>query len=164
MKSQTISRPYRASAARRAADALAELGAVFRYAPNPPWINRLQGWLEKVRQEHQLDRLRSTRVIGVDLGDRPVRPVHMEHLGKLTALETLGLYSNPNVTDAGLVHLANLTDLEVVQLQFTGMTDAGLAYLEHLEGLRSIDMRGTKVTPAAADQFRANHPKCRVLR
>ncbi|MFB3065779.1 MAG: hypothetical protein ACE10D_04610, partial [Planctomycetota bacterium] len=70
---------------------------------------------------------------------------------------------NPQITDAGAAHLANLKHLEMLQLQFTKISDAGLGHLEQLEDLRFLDLRGTGVTPTAADGFRNTHPKCRVL-
>ena len=66
------------------------------------------------------------------------------------------------MTDAGLRHIAGLTQLEGLMLQFTGMTDAGMEHLEGMPRLRSLDIRGTKVGAKRADEFRSAHPRCKV--
>ncbi len=50
-----------------------------------------------------------------------------------------------NVTDAGLVHVAGLTGLEVLDLHDTYVGDAGLEHLKGLTNLQSLDLNGTDI-------------------
>ena len=87
----------------------------------------------------------------------------MQHLGQLTGLKTVMLYSSPDLTDVGGVQLANLQACERLSLQFTGVGDGTLAALEGLPLLRFLDLRGTQVSAAALATYRARHPGVRVL-
>jgi internalin A len=52
------------------------------------------------------------------------------------------------ITDAGLVHLAGLTNLTGLRLEDTKVSDRGLKHLERLTNLESINLDGTEVTDA----------------
>ena len=52
------------------------------------------------------------------------------HLRNLKALETLDLRRNPDITDAGLVHLEGLSNLKQLYLIGTGVTPAGVSKLQ----------------------------------
>ena len=52
------------------------------------------------------------------------------------------------VTDAGLVHLKGLTELQTLQLANTKVTDAGLVHLKGLTKLQKLELYNTKVTDA----------------
>jgi serine/threonine protein kinase/Leucine-rich repeat (LRR) protein len=68
---------------------------------------------------------------------------------KVTAID---VSYRPNVTDAGLAHVANLPDLEALMLGGAGITDAGLSELQSLPRLRSLRLFGVKgVTEAGLD-------------
>ncbi len=69
------------------------------------------------------------------------------HLKDLTDLEQLEL-SHTQITDAGLVHLKGLTKLEGLGLDNTQITDAGLALLKGLPNLNVLDLDRTKITGA----------------
>lgn len=72
-------------------------------------------------------------------------------LQNLTDLEVLNLYGN-NVTDAGLLHLQPLKNLRELNLSLLAITDAGLQHLkpltrlEHLELLYSEGFSGPTLT------------------
>ena len=66
----------------------------------------------------------------------------------LTGLETLNLGHNTEVTNAGLVHLKELTGLKVLYLFDTKVTDAGLVHLKGLTKLKQLHLDDTKVTDA----------------
>ena len=50
------------------------------------------------------------------------------------------------VTDAGLQHIEGLRQIELLDLVGTKVTDAGLAHLKGLTQLQWLDLRGTDVT------------------
>ena len=87
----------------------------------------------------------------------------MAHLAGLRSLRTLGLYSCPDISDQGARHLEDLTSLQLLRLQFTGVSDATLDVLQDLETLRFLDVRGTGVTAERAADFRAARPRCRLV-
>jgi len=71
--------------------------------------------------------------------------------GKAHELERVGptLYlSGTQITDAGLVHLEKLTNLNALYLNGTQITDAGLVHLEKLTNLNALDLNGTQITDA----------------
>jgi hypothetical protein len=71
-----------------------------------------------------------------------------------TKRETIVLQmANPDVTDDTLQYLAEMSQLEELDLNDTQITDAGLATLARLPRLRVLRLRGTKVT----DQGFQNH-------
>lgn len=71
--------------------------------------------------------------------------------GRLTGL----LFDNKTqVTDARLVHLKVLTDLQSLDLRGAQVTDAGLAHLEGLAKLRELDLKGIPVTDAGLVHLR----------
>jgi hypothetical protein len=68
-------------------------------------------------------------------------------------LKTLKLPKS--VTDAGLEHLKNLTNLVTLELEgAAGVTDAGLAFVENLPNLKYLTTRGTGVTKAHVEQLK----------
>lgn len=54
----------------------------------------------------------------------------------------------PQVTDAGIAHIAGLTNLDTVVLSGSGVTDAGLAHLKRLRKLEHLYFANTKITDA----------------
>ena len=105
----------------------------------------------------------------------------LRHIRGLTGLKHLSLcYQFDHLTDAGLVHLAPLTDLEILELLNTnvaghafadlkGLTklraidarstpidEKGLTALAMLPGLEAINLNGSGVTDAGLDAFRGN--------
>ena len=56
--------------------------------------------------------------------------------------------SGSRVTDAGLIHLAGLTQLEELWLQKTRITDDGLAHLAQLTSLKELWLLETRITDA----------------
>jgi uncharacterized membrane protein/YHS domain-containing protein len=57
------------------------------------------------------------------------------------------------VTDAGLAHLAGMTNLTRLHLERTGIGDAGLGQLTGLAGLSYLNLYGTAVTDAGLAQL-----------
>ena len=69
------------------------------------------------------------RVTGLDLSSTKVTDAELVHIQGLSQLQTLNLGST-SITDAGLAHLAGLTELQVLDLSSTKVTDAGVAELK----------------------------------
>jgi hypothetical protein len=74
-------------------------------------------------------------------------------VAELVQLESLDLMG-PTFTDAGLRKIAHLTKLRRLMLSQTGVTDAGLANLKELTELDDLWLYGTKVTDAGLVQLR----------
>ena len=80
--------------------------------------------------------------------------VHLKNLTNLKALALIGA----RVTDDGLAPLAALTDLEDLDLSFSGLGDGALTHLSHLPRLKKLGLRHTKVTDAGLDRLAALKP------
>ena len=72
--------------------------------------------------------------------------------------------ADTQITDAGLAHLAGLTELKTLSLDGTQITDAGLVHLKGLKGLEKLDLYSTKVTAAGVKKLQAALPKCKIHR
>jgi len=70
------------------------------------------------------------------------------HLKELTQLRTVNLWSCKGITDAGLVHLKGLTELEFLGLSGTNISDAGLVNLKGLTKLEFLGLSSTKISDA----------------
>jgi hypothetical protein len=66
------------------------------------------------------------------------------------------------VTDAGLVHLEGLNQLEAVNLNNTKVTDVGIEHLHGLTKLRFLWISGTQVTNAGREKLRSALPNCNI--
>jgi hypothetical protein len=76
----------------------------------------------------------------------------LRKLGASFEFTTGVVLSGTKVTDAGLVHLSGLTNLERLNLSGTNVTDAGLVHLKGLTQLSDLNLQGTtKVTHAACE-------------
>ena len=60
-----------------------------------------------------------------------------------------------DVTDAGLPHLRDLTQLRSLNLDDTQITDSGLAHLKGMTQLEGVEPLGHAVTDAGLDTSRA---------
>lgn len=81
----------------------------------------------------------------------------------LTGLRELSL-KYTNITDAGLVHLRDLTKLYLLDLSHTDVADAGLVHLKELTNLYRLELYSTKVTDEGVSEFKQALPKCNVRR
>ncbi len=73
----------------------------------------------------------------------------------------LSLEGCRNVTNAGLVHLKNMTSLEELSL-YSDITDAGFAHVKNMTSLRFLRLIDTQVTEADLRDFRAARPDTAV--
>jgi hypothetical protein len=86
-------------------------------------------------------------VVSLSDGAFIVSDAELVSLNALPQLQTLDL-SYALVTDAGLVHLKGLTHLQDLNLNGSKVGDAGLVYLKGLEQLRVLSLSGTKISGA----------------
>ena len=73
----------------------------------------------------------------------------LAHVGGLGTLKELVVRTEAEpgrVTDAGLAHLAKLTQLKILTLAGQPVTDAGLAHLSELTSLKEVGFAGTRIT------------------
>ena len=66
------------------------------------------------------------------------------------------------ITDAGMVHLKGLTNLQSLDLRKTKITDAGLVHLKGLNKLQWLYLMGTKVTDAGVSDLKKSLPNCEI--
>lgn len=90
----------------------------------------------------------------VFFSDSKVTDAGLVHLAGLTNLVTLTLDST-KVTDDGLEHLEGLTNLEQLTLTGTDVTDVGLEHLMELNNLELLSLGSTKVTDAGLEHFKS---------
>ena len=77
----------------------------------------------------------------------------LAHLGEMTQLRQLHLQRTGLVTDAGLKHLKGLTNLESLMLTGCKVTDAGLEHLKGMTKLEKLDLSETDVSDAGLEHL-----------
>ena len=86
----------------------------------------------------------------------------MVQLNDLTNLRTLDL--SKQITDAGLMHLKDLTSLQELGLGGTKVTDAGLVNLKGLTSLRKLYLTDTKDTDTGIAELQKTLPNCEITK
>jgi hypothetical protein len=84
-------------------------------------------------------------VVAVGLNSKPATDETLRQLANLRNLEVLDL-TNSRITDRGLKYLSGLTKLTYLRLDGTRTTDAGLAELRNLTNLETLDLCNTDVS------------------
>jgi len=105
--------------------------------------------LENILEWPRIQAGQKLDLLGMDITDRD--------LGYLvTALDSLRFLSlaKTRITDAGLMHLKGLKDLQELHLDGTAITDAGLDLLADLQGLQILDLKDTKITDSGLARLR----------
>ncbi|MDP7275287.1 MAG: hypothetical protein QF363_07380, partial [Planctomycetaceae bacterium] len=122
-----------------------------RRRPGPKAVTSLQK--PDIQSATSLERLGASitriegKVVMVNFQRTEITDAEMVHLADLSHLKSLDLYSSL-VSDAGLVHLANLDSLQSLGLGKTRITDAGFVHLLELRNLQTLNLNGTRVTDA----------------
>ena len=86
------------------------------------------------------------RAVELNLSRTQITDAGLVHLKGLTNLQTL-ILTNTKVTDEGLVHLKELTSLQNITLP-KQITDAGLVHIKELTNLKELWLQGTQLTDA----------------
>ena len=97
----------------------------------------------------------------LNLGIALITDTGLAHLKDLTNLKDLRIDGN-KISDAGLAHLKNLTKLELLNLRMTPITDEGLVHIKGLANLQELDLGFTYVTDAGVAELRKALPKCSI--
>ena len=86
-------------------------------------------------------------VVDANLKETDITDAGLAHLAELTQLRSLSL-NDTQIADAGLAHLVGLTQLQWLDLNGTRITDAGLAHLVGLTQLKELGLDKTRITDA----------------
>ena len=98
----------------------------------------------------------------VNVFKKKVTDAELVHLKGLTELQTLSFSDGSQITDAGLVHIQGLTNLEILILDNTQISDAGLVHLKGLTNLRHLVLEDTQVTDAGLAAMQQTLPTCEI--
>jgi hypothetical protein len=85
------------------------------------------------------------------------------HISNLSRLEELDLHRSP-VTDARLAYLEGLTDLQSLILFHTQISDSGLVRLNRMHRLRTLSIENTSVTDSGAAALQKALPQLSIKR
>ena len=97
--------------------------------------------------DHDLSRLHALpHLRKLNLSLTRITDSGLEQLKTLEGLAELNLYAAEHITDMGLVHLREWTEIKSLSLRGTDITDTGLAYVAELPSLESLDISFTQVT------------------
>ena len=98
-----------------------------------------------------LGRYRKLRKL--DLSHTQITGVGLEHLRELREVFELNLYYAEYVSDSGIAHLKDWTQLEHLNLRGTKVTSRVFDHVASLETLRSLDLAFTEVTDAGFENL-----------
>ena len=91
---------------------------------------------------------KSGEVVNVDLDNAwMLTDAGLLHLKEMTSLRAL-LLVNTRITDVGLEHLKGMASLRGLGVKNTQITDAGLEHLKDLTSLTTLDLARTQITDA----------------
>ena len=85
------------------------------------------------------------------------------HLEQLTSLQVLDLSRNKKITDAGVALLSELPNLTELRIDGSQITDAAIADLKKLTKLRSLSISNTKISSDGVAQLEKALPQCIVF-
>jgi hypothetical protein len=95
------------------------------------------------------------------LAGTKVRDHELSALVGLSKLERLDLTAT-NVTDEGVMHLAQVGSLRDLTLGGDSITDESIPYLLKLHRLERLDLRGSGVSEEGAKRLENGLPNCRI--
>ena len=69
-----------------------------------------------------------------------------------------------DITDAGLVHLTGMTNLQTLSLSGSNITDPGIVHLKGLNKLQKLYLMRAKVTSAGVAHLPKALPNCLIIK
>ena len=103
----------------------------------------------------------STQLVWLKLGDTDITDATLVQVAKLKNLQKLHL-EQTKVTDAGLSQLKGLSNLEYLNLYGTAVTDAGLVNLTSLKQLKQLYLWQTSVTQQGIADLKKQLPTIEI--
>ena len=103
----------------------------------------------------------SNQLVWLKLGDTQISDATMVQVAKLKNLQKLHL-EQTKVTDSGLKQLKNLPNLEYLNLYGTAISDVGLAELTSLKNLKTIYLWQTNVTELGIANLKKAMPRLEI--
>jgi Leucine-rich repeat (LRR) protein len=100
----------------------------------------------------QLQSLKSLRSLYVEVSD-DVSDAGLKHIGRLTSLESLSLYSM-KFSDHALKPLADLKNLKELSINEAGLTDKALVHIGGLRNLEVLTLSGNNISDAGLEHLR----------
>ena len=110
---------------------------------------------------HSLKELQEPFGLIVDSYSTWVDDEALKSIGSMTNLKELTLNDCERITDAGIAHLKNLKNLEVLKLNETKVTDKALQYLSDLKKLRHLEP-SESMTEQALNTLQKQLPKLKI--
>ena len=104
----------------------------------------------------------SNQIVWLKLGDTEISDAALLSISKLKNLQKLHL-EETKVTDAGLKQLKQLANLEYLNLYGTAITDAGLLELASLKNLKTVYLWQTNVTEQGISALKKALPALEVV-
>jgi mono/diheme cytochrome c family protein len=104
----------------------------------------------------------SEQIVWLKLGDTEITDATLVQVAKLKNLQKLHV-EQTRITDAGLQQLKGLANLEYLNLYGTEVTDAGLTELTNLKNLKTVYLWQTKVTEEGLANLKKAMPNLDVI-
>lgn len=87
----------------------------------------------------------------------------LKYVKQVKTIKTLGFGATAKIDDRGMGHVAEMIQLENLNLNGLKITDKGLRKLQSLTNLKRISLYATRVTDEGVAEFKKSLPECEVL-
>ena len=152
-----------------------ESASEIRELPYPTWVVNLLGvdffstavsvkghGVQAAGLNDSLSALRRLpKVKSVHFGGSRLGNAGIEHIAKLSSLERLGLEYTA-VTAEGLAALQNARGLKKLYLKGLPLKDEGLKHISTIESLEFVELNGSEVSERGVQELSASLPNCKV--
>lgn len=97
----------------------------------------------------------------ISLPSTGITDAALVHVASVTELQSLLIYCT-GITDEGIHNLTKLPSLEYLDIRNTKVTDKGMKYLASIPTLKQVCISGTAITEEGVIEFQAARPDCDV--